>query len=89
MSNRLNPVSSGKSLAKYGLIRNWPKWLVYLRGLWWLRSGFCPCCYSSPPRCDCPVCYGDRKYGPYRLSVEASAIWRNTWRARYAIWRNR
>lgn len=51
----------------------------YYKGLLWLRQGFCPYCYSSPPRKACPVCKGDNKYWGKNVSKEK----REQWRERY------
>lgn len=61
----------------YGLRR--PRWYVRWRGIRWLRSGWCPCCYSSPPRRDCPVCMGHDDYGPGRLDKVTHAVWLIRW----------
>lgn len=60
----------------YGL--QWPRWYVYWRGRWWLRSGFCPNCYSSPPNDKCFVCEGDHNYG-YRQSYGDRGRWVVRW----------
>lgn len=40
-----------------------------------LRLGYCPACYSSPPRDDCPVCLGERDYGS-AITQEHREVWR-------------
>jgi len=61
----------------YGL--RGPRWYVRLRGLRWLAHGFCPCCYSSPPRPTCPVCYGEGEYGPDGMTPYRRELWRRRW----------
>jgi hypothetical protein len=69
-------VVTNAPIALYGL--TWPRWWVRVRGLWWLRSGFCPACYSSPPVQHCPVCAGWPDYGP-KLGPALRALWRRRW----------
>lgn len=74
------------TLALYGhLFRNRPVWYIRLRGLYWLASGLCPCCYSSPPLPECPICTGNRDYGPL-LSGYHRDLWKNAWEARCRTW---
>ena len=75
-------------LALYGYFRYRPFWIVKYRGLNWLSSGFCPCCYSSPPRDDCPICLGHSNYGP-NLHDETRALWRTRWLQRCKEWKAR
>lgn len=53
---------------------------VYARGRRWLKRGWCPLCYSSPPRNDCQVCEGEMQYG-YRISEETRTRWGLRWMA--------
>lgn len=48
----------------------------YWKGRLWLKQGFCPYCYSSPPREECPVCQGDYKYFGKNVDAEKRALWR-------------
>jgi hypothetical protein len=53
-------------------------YLKYWGGLWQLRFGFCPLCNSSPPYKHCPICWGNRNYGP-KLSKVAKQQWKTRW----------
>lgn len=44
----------------------------------WLRRGYCPLCYSSPPWVDCPVCEGSPWYGHVTTPARRRA-WRIRW----------
>lgn len=54
--------------------------LRWWRGLWRLRFGLCPACYSSPPDRTCPVCAGNYAYGP-RLADGVRVEWRKRFAA--------
>lgn len=73
-SHRTNPLPLREVL--YGL--PWPRWWVRRRGWTRIRRHVCPCCYSSPPKPECPVCRGNQQYGPH-LSETAERRWRTTW----------
>lgn len=53
--------------------------LLRARGLRRLKHGFCPGCYSSPPRPECPLCEGEVEYGPFR--TERADLIRQRWEA--------
>lgn len=74
-----------KELSMYGMLRTHPQWWVRIRGLYWLKYGCCPCCNSSPPLPDCPICTGSRDYG-HKLSGYHRNIWRNAWESRCRTW---
>ena len=74
----MNELPRARDIAVYGL--TWPLWWVRWRGFRWLRSGFCPACYSSPPLLDCPVCEGWAEYGP-GLAGWRREVWRDRWAA--------
>lgn len=57
-----------------------PNIFRYWYGRYLLRMGYCPSCNSSPPRATCPVCWGERDYGP-RLSDLDRIRWRSRWDA--------
>ncbi|SNS58970.1 hypothetical protein [Rhodococcoides kyotonense] len=52
-------------------------------GTWvpWRRArvGQCPLCFSHPPLPECPVCEGDRRYGPAHRG-KAQQIWLRRYR---------
>lgn len=52
------------------------KALLYWRGLRWLKWGWCPWCYSSPPRPQCPVCHGDDRYFGSNVDEAKRTLWR-------------
>lgn len=55
-----------------------PRWYVRWRGFRWLRHGLCPCCYSSPPKKECPICEGNYGYS-YLLTPEEWLLWWSRW----------
>lgn len=61
-----------------------PRWYIVRRGRRWLRSGFCPMCYSSPPRADCPVCRGSQHYGNNGFQPINEPL-RRLWAKRWAL----
>lgn len=79
------PASHAERRAEFRSLYGWPRtrpaWWVFARGLWWLRRGYCPCCYSSPPRQSCPVCHGADRPGAHRSAIEVRADWRGRWKA--------
>lgn len=52
--------------------------LRYWKGRLWIKQGFCPYCYSSPPRTECPICEGTNKYS-YGMEPGTKKIWRERW----------
>lgn len=51
----------------------------YWKGRLWLRQGFCPYCYSSPPKKECPVCQGDNEYWGAENKKKRDTLWRERW----------
>ena len=45
-----------------------------------LKHGFCPACYSSPPRPGCSVCDGEHQYGA-GLDPAKRDLWQQRWDA--------
>lgn len=58
-------------------------WLLWTLGNRRLRHGFCPGCYSSPPRPECPLCEGELQYGPF--DPETSRLLGTRWDAMYRV----
>lgn len=56
----------------------------YWKGLLWIRQGFCPYCYSSPPNPKCPVCEGTYEYS-YNLAPGTRDLWRKRWDEFYKV----